>query len=347
MTRRPEPEGHFPGASLAAAILGILAALGCGGERPGDRVVAYVAHDLIYSEPILKEFERRTGIRVDIVGDTEASKTTGLANRLVQLKDRPEADVFWNNELLRTAQLADMGLFQPFVPRAAAGIPQACCDAAGRWTGFAARARVILYNKELVRAEDAPKSIFDLAEPRCRGKVALANPLFGTTATHAAVLFAHLGPEKAKDFFLRLKMNGVKVVPGNAMARNLVMDGEVPICLTDTDDANGALELGKPVEMVYPDQEGMGTLVIPNSVALVKGGPHPEAGRKLVEFIVSAEVEEALARSKAAQMPLRPGVPPHDPRFDFARIKAMEVDWSRAVAAARESAEFVQSVFLK
>lgn len=344
-------ERSFPLAGLLLCALGVFLA-GCRSDTGADsgsettEVVAYVAHDLLYSGPILAEFERRTGIHVRIVGDTEATKTTGLANRLLQLRDRPEADVFWSNEVMRMAQLADEGLLQPFVPASATGIPTRHCDPAGRWTGFAARARVILYNTELLEAQDAPKSILDLTEPRFRGKVAIANPLFGTTATHVAALFEHLGPEKAREYLLALKGNDVEVAAGNAMARNMVMNGEIPICLTDTDDANGAIEKGKPVAMVYPDQEGMGTLVIPNSVGLIRGGPHIEEGKELVEFLVSAEVEELLARSKAAQMPLRPGIPPHDAQFDLSGLKTLEVDWSRVAARARESALFVEEVFL-
>jgi iron(III) transport system substrate-binding protein len=208
---------------------------------------------------------------------------------------------------------------------------------------------VILYNTRLLRADEAPRSVLDLAAPRYRGRVAIANPLFGTTATHVAALFARLGSARAKEFLSALKANEVQVAAGNAMARNLVADGEVAICLTDTDDANGALLKAKPVALVYPDQEdgGLGTLVIPNTVALVRGAPHPEAARKLIEFLASAEVEERLARSKAAQMPLRDGIEPHSALFDLRRIRRMEVDWNEVARQAEESAEFVRSDFLE
>ena len=133
---------------------------------PGNVVVVYVSHDLVFSRPILKDFERQSGLRVRIVGDTEASKTTGLALKLRRLKDRPEADVFWNNEVVRTVQLADLGLLEAYVPATAVGIPLEHCDGAGRWVGFAARARVLLYNTELINVADAPKSIFDLTDER-------------------------------------------------------------------------------------------------------------------------------------------------------------------------------------
>jgi len=330
------------GTAMAATL-----ACGCGREAGREDLVVYVAHDLILSGPVLQEFERKSGLRLRIVGDTEATKTTGLANRLLQSKDRPEADVFWNNEAMQTARLAEAGLFEAFVPPTAVGIPPRHCDPEGRWVGFAARARVIVQNTNLLAPEDAPRSIFDLAAPRFREKVVIANPLFGTTATHVAALFAHIGAEKAKAFLRGLKANGAHIAAGNAMACRLVAEGHYPVCLTDTDDANGVLLKEMPVAVIYPDQGGIGTLVIPNTVALVRGAPHREAARRLVEYLASAEVEQALARARGAQMPLRPGIAPHSELFDLSRIKAMEVDWPRVAAAAVESMDFVREEFLR
>ena len=340
----------------------LLSLLACTDSDPRPAVIAYVSHDLIFSEPILREFERQTGIDVRIVGDTEATKTTGLALRLLASKENPVADVFWNNEVMRTVQLADAGLFSSHVPPSAVGLPSDQCDAAGRWVGFAARARVLLYNRELVGDGPVPATLQELTEERFRGKVAIANPLFGTTATHVAALFASWGESRAKEWLLALKANDVVVTSGNAMARNMVRDGRIPFCLTDTDDANGALLSGAPVEMVYLDQGGadhddkdggggdsdaLGTLLIPNTVALVRGGPNPEAGKRLVEFIASREVEEKLAKSRAAQMPLRDNVAPYGERFDRTRIKTMKVNWSRVMGEIDTSARFVKDVFLK
>ncbi len=338
--------------SLRILVAGLLLLVGCPAdedtaETPPATVVVYTAHDLMFSEPILRGFEQESGLQVKIVGDTEATKTTGLVNRLIQLKDRPEADVFWNNEIMNTVRLAEMGLLDAYVPGTAEGLPNSALDPAGRWVGFAARARVILYNTDLVSAEDAPRSIFDLTHERFRGKVVIANPLFGTTSTHVAALFVVLGPEQAKSFLNALKANDVRIVAGNAMARNLVMEGELAVCLTDTDDANGAFLKKKPVEMVYPDQDELGTLIIPNTVALIKGGPNPEGGRKLVDYLASRETETKLARLESAQMPLRTGIPPYEARFDRTKIRAMAVDWRRVAEVAPESARFVQETFLR
>ncbi|MBE7462711.1 MAG: extracellular solute-binding protein [Planctomycetes bacterium] len=331
----------------------ILLCTGCGSGNPAapqgssatsgaGEVVLFTSLDPLFSEPIVADFETQTGIKVKLQTDTEAAKTVGLVNRLIARKAHPECDVYWNNEVGQTLVLQAKDVLEAYVPQNAADIPDAYKDKSGWWTGFAARARVILYNTELVKPEDAPKSLEDLIDPRFKDQVVIAKPLFGTTYSHAAALFAAWGPERAKDWFRKLKANGVKVAPGNAMARNMVADGEAAVCLTDTDDANGAFLKGRPVKMVYPDAAGIGTLVLPNSVALIKGGPNPEHGKKLIEYLVSHAVEAKLAQSESAQMPVRPGVKPYNAQFDPAQVKAMQVDWVKAAEQFPEVKRFVQ-----
>ncbi|HLG42005.1 MAG TPA: extracellular solute-binding protein [Planctomycetota bacterium] len=318
----------------------------CGGPS-GPHTVAYVSLDEIFSREILLAFTKQTGIEVVPRFDAEFEKTTGLMNRILQLKRRPEADVFWNNEIMNSIRLKREGVLEKYVPPTAADIPDEFKDADGTWVGFAARARVILYNTDLVKESEAPRSVYDFLKPGWRGRFAIARPLSGTTYTHAVALFAHLGADRANALLKGWVDNEAMIVMGNAVARNRVMDGHVAACLTDTDDANGALLQGKPVRMVFPDQgEGeMGTLVIPNTVVLIKGGPNPENGKKLVDFIASREVEAQLAKIKGAQMPLRGGIPPYSPDFDFTKIKAMKVDWNLVADQIPAAGPILEEVF--
>src|SRR4029453_11204690 len=178
-------------------------------------VTIYVSTDRGFSEPILRDYERRTGVRVNPVFDTEATKSTGLANRLLAEKARPQADVFWSNEPVRTVVLKSREVLAPYKSPSADGIPAALRDPDGYWTGFSARMRVIAYNTKLVKADEAPESVFDLADPKWRGQVAIADPRFGSTSFHVAALYAIPGDQKVDEFFRRLKENGVRVVDGN------------------------------------------------------------------------------------------------------------------------------------
>ncbi|MEE9370880.1 MAG: extracellular solute-binding protein, partial [Sedimentisphaerales bacterium] len=176
---------------------------------------------------------------------------------------------------------------------------------------------------------------------------ALAYPLFGTTATHAAALFAHFGNEKAQEYFEALKTNGVMITDGNASARDRVTDGTVPIGFTDTDDAFVAINQGRHVDIIWPDKDGIGTLLIPNTVTLIKSGPNPEAGKKLIDFLLSPEVEEMLAHCESGQIPLRSAInrPPNVPTLD--KIKAMKVNYEKIAELMEPSGRFLQKLFIR
>lgn len=345
--KKPEDRVFFL-KRLCCYFLFLAILVGCKGRSNRQQsVVIYTSLDKVFSEPILRTFEKRTGIKVLAVYDSEATKTTGLVNRLIAEKDNPRADVFWNSETGRTIVLKRKGILEKYISPAAADIPAQFKDPDGCWTGFAARCRILIYNTDLVKNEDLPKSIFKLTEPKWKDKVALAYPLFGTTATHVAALFAHLGEEKAKAYFEALKANGVKIVDGNASARDRVAGGTVPIAFTDTDDAFVAIKQGRPVDIIWLDKEGVGTLLIPNTVALIKNGPNPEAGKKLIDFLLSREVEEMLAHSDSGQIPLRSDVkrPPHVPALD--KIKAMKVDYEKIADLMEPTGRYMQKLFVR
>jgi iron(III) transport system substrate-binding protein len=332
--------------SIAGAVL--FANVACGGasERAaaGNEVTVYVSTDRVFSEPVLREYERQSGTRVNAVYDTEETKSTGLANKLLAEKDRPQADVFWSNEPVRTLILKSRGVLAPYLPPNAQTIAGRFKDPDGYWTGFSARLRVIIYNTNLVKPDEAPSSILDLADPRWKGQVAIADPRFGSTSFHVAALYAQLGDEKADEFFRRLKANDVKVVDGNSVVRDLVARGELMVGLTDTDDVNVALENGLPVAMVIPDRDGIGVAVMPNMVSLIAGAPNPERGRALVDYLLSPAVEEMLARSEAVQIPLHPEMAPPKNMPALDAVRPMLLDYGKAAARVEDVTRRLQSI---
>lgn len=333
---------------LLVLFLSLAGFVACSG--PSDpEVVIYTSLDQTFSEVILREFEGQTGIRARAVYDTEAAKTTGLVNRLLEEQDNPRADVFWNSEIVRTIVLKRRGVLDAYRSPSAENIPARFKDPEGYWTGFAARARVLVCNTEGLPPEEWPQSIFELVEPEWKGRVALANPLFGTTATHAAALFAALGRNEAEAYFEALKENDVAIVAGNATSKDRVAAGKFAVGFTDTDDVFVALSRNRPVEMVIPDQAtgSIGTLLIPNTVALVRGGPNPEHGQQLIDYILSEEVESRLAFAKGGQIPLRPSVtrPAHIPPVD--ELELMNVDFEAVADQLEYSSTFLWELFLE
>ncbi len=290
------------GGMLLASLLLLVCRSGDGGVR--RQVVVYTALDEDFSRPVFEQFTLQTGIEVLGKFDTESTKTVGLTQAIFAERVRPRCDVFWNNEIVNTLRLERAGLLSSYPTPAAATFPEQYRSANGVWHGFAARARVLVVNTDLVTEEDRPDSIMDLADPRWQGRVGIAKPLAGTTASHAACLFTVWGQQRAKDYFRNVKSNA-RVMAGNKQVARAVARGELAFGLTDTDDAIIELEALWPVVIVYPDQgpDQLGTLFMPNTVAVIRGAPHPREAKQLVDFLLSPQVEEMLAEGPRAQIP--------------------------------------------
>ena len=314
-------------AEILALLSVVLVFHGCDRSRQDQSVVVYTSVDDVFARPIAERFTKDTGIEVHLVPDTEETKSTGLLNRLIAEKDRPVADVFWSGDPVRAAILKKKGISTPYRSPQAHDLPKNLSDTEGHWTGFSARARVLIFNRNMVPQGQEPTSVMDLLDRRFQGKACIANPLFGTTSMHGAALFTVLGEAKAKSFFDGFVANGGKILSSNGEVRRRVAAGEFAVGITDTDDANVARLEGKPVGVVFPDASGMGTLIIPNCSVLVAGGPNPQAGRRFIDYLLRPETEKALSESEAAQIPLRPGVPVPEGVTRLDQIKSMTVNY--------------------
>jgi len=166
------------------------------------------------------------------------------------------------------------------------------------------RARVVAFDPQQTPAETVPSRWEDFATPDIAPHVAIANPLFGTTRGHVAAMFAVWGPGPGKRFLQNLEGKAL-VLDGNSATVRAVMDGRMRYGFTDSDDVWAARRAGATLEFKMPDMGDGGTLLIPCSVAIVKGGPNPDPARKLADYLVSAEVERLLARSESRNIPVR------------------------------------------
>ncbi|MGE3335893.1 MAG: extracellular solute-binding protein [Rhodospirillaceae bacterium] len=311
-------------------------------KSPVATVVVYVSHDQVFSEPILKDFETESGIKVRAVYDTEESKSTGAMNRLIAEKNNPQADVYWANEPIRAEVLRQQGIAAPYVSPNAAGIPDIFKDPNGYWTGFAARARVLIANRD---ADPKPQSITAYNDPQWRAKAVIANPLFGTTTTQIAALFVLWGDDRARAFMQELRANGVKVSPSNGDSADFVARGESAFSLVDSDDVINRMRQHQPVELIYPDQgpDDVGCFIVPNAAVLIAGARHPDAAHRLIDYLLSKETERKLAASDAAQIPLHDGVETPPELRPLSSIKTMRVNYAEIAAKLQEIQPFLKS----
>lgn len=323
--------------------------LSSGCARDPDLTV-YCSLDQEFGEPLLRRFEQETGLRVRAEFDVEANKNVGLALRLREEASRPRCDVFWSNEFAQVVALGEEGRLQAYDSPSAAGIPASFRDPERRWTGFAARARVLIVNTTLADPGQI-RSMWDLFDARWKGKVALARPLAGTTLTHLAALYVALGEAEGRRYAetaARHAADGSLILAnGNAHVMRLVRTGEAAFGWTDTDDCNVAREAGFPVAAVYPDKDGPGTLLVPNTVCILQGAPHVAAARRFVDWVLRPEIEEELARSRAAQVPVRAGVPRPAHVLDAAQFRAMTLDLAAVGRSITARAKEFQELFLR
>jgi len=321
-------------------------------------VVLYCAQDREFADEVLGDFQKATGLAVASKFDTEKDKSVSLYLELLKEKSRPRCDVFWNNEILMTLLLQRQGMLEAYDSPAGRPYPAWAKAEDHTWHAFAGRARVLVVNTRLVGEGERPRGLLELTEPRWQGKVVMARPQFGTSSTQAACLFEVLGPERAREYYRGLKANGVQVAPGNKQVAEWVGQGRTPrgdvaaVGVTDTDDALGEIEAGQPVAMTFPDRERkgndrMGTLFIPNSLGILKGGPNPEGARRLVDYLLGPEVERRLAESAGHQIPLNPEVTARLPASleTPATAHAMRVDFGRAADLWEEVQAFLRQEF--
>ena len=279
------------------------------GRRAASGLVVYCAHDLVFAAPLLERFTDQTGIGVTIVGDTEASKSLGLVRRIEAEAAAPQGDVFWNNETLGTIALAEAGRLTPYQGDGWNRMPGRFRDPDGRWTGLAGRLRVVVR-----RTGDETHN--------ADARLAIADPMYGTTLTHAAVVWARDDGATFRRMWPGLKSSDrTAVVAGNGPAMRLLSDRRASWCLTDTDDlfaiGRGQLAAGAiafdarvPIDTLDPRTATESAVVmIPNTVAIVDGCDRMDDARRLVDWLLSESTERALANSPARQIPLGPTDP--------------------------------------
>ena len=240
--------------------------------------------------------------------------------------------------MFMTIKLAEEGVLEPYDSPATANWPREFRDPLGRWYGFAARARVIVYAPDRVAEDELPKTWMDLTDPPFKGRIVMADPRFGTTGGHLGAMKAYwshlVAPAYYEAFLMGLADNEVRMLPsGNAGVVAAVATGEADLGLTDTDDVWAAQARGFDVKLIYPRHgivgaAGAGTLLIPNTVARVKAGPNPHTAGRLIDFLLSEPVERMLAESVSHNVPVRDELAGDYPQY--AVPDPLKIDYRRA-----------------
>lgn len=316
-------------------------------SKPAELVV-YCSLDQDLSEQIIRDFEKEHDVEINVQFDVERNKTVGLVSRIIAEASSPQADVFWNNEMAHTIRLKNLGLTAPYSPPSAEGIPAIFTDDDGHYTGFAARARVIMYRNDI--EVNYPRHLNDFLTPNIAETGVMAQPLTGTTLSNFAYIIQRSSTAEVVQWFDDVENAGLNFAAGNADAMRRVCAGDYDWCFTDTDDAAKAVANGYDVAIHYLDQgvEQSGAMLIPNSICLIKGAEQNDLAKQFINYVVSAETEFRLANSTSAQIPLHAAVdaPPgmQLPNRDY---PVLDIPWAEVAAELDSAASTFQQLFVR
>ena len=310
----------------------LLLSNGCGSNAHEQELIVYVSADDTIARQVIDAYTSKTGVQILWVGDTESTKTTGLVQRLLREKNNPVADVFWSSEILGTIQLSSNGVLVPCKNKELQQWPEEFRATDYSWFGFSPRARVIAYDPRVVEEDQLPEYWWECSE------AVIADPRFGTTLTHVSVMAEY--PELCKQLFS--SMEGVPLLGGNAATVQAVVDGTATFAMTDSDDVFAAKQRGASIDMHYPrhhDGVGGGTLLIPNTVGVVKGTKKQHLAEDFVQFLLSDEIAILLATSTSHNFPIQPEVQRMFP--DLRIDDPLQVDFAKAEKTSASQVAYV------
>lgn len=316
--RGARPQFYFAWvlALLGVSVLVLANLFSCRQESSASEVILYAAQDQVYAEPILKDFEKQTGIRVRAIFDSEATKTVAIANRLLAERRHPQCDIYWGNEELRTRQLAAQGVFR----------------VTNGWAAFGYRSRRIATSTNAAALQ--PASLLDLTNAAFHGQVAMAYPLFGSTAAHLLALRQHWGETTWENWCRALAANKPLLVDGNSVAARHAASGQATIALTDSDDIDAVNRDGVRLKALPLSGE---TLLLPNTVAVIRAAPHPQSAQQLFEFLQTAAVTERLIKAGALEGPFAADV----------LSRTLKPDWDALLRELDAGTRQLQGLFLR
>ncbi|MGL1901657.1 MAG: extracellular solute-binding protein [Fibrobacterales bacterium] len=289
-------------------------------------VVVYTTVDKAVAEPLFNTFTEKTGIVVQPQYGAD-----DIHDKLLAEKGEGKADIFWNASVAGTIDLRIEGVLESYKSQSFNEYPEQYKDSLGYWTAFSAQSRVILFNKSLVDESLVPRSVYELTGDIWLGKVAVEKPISGNSLLHMTGLCAVIGKRKTEQLLeTMLETKFVFTQKGNSVG-DLVAAGTVPVGITDMSDAHRAMQKNSALDVIFPDK-GMGTILIPHTVALIADAPNRDNGVSFIDYLLTDETESSLAYGNGALIPLRGSVdrPDYLPLVDDLSI--MYIDFIEAAS---------------
>lgn len=295
------------------------------------------------SEPLIQPvLDRFTSQYPDIEILLKSGRNSELANALLEEQNNPQADIFITTEIITIQALQQAGVLQSYLSEAAI-LPQYAIGPDHAWYGLTQRARVIMYNTELVSDDQVPQSIFGLTDPAWQNQVASANSTNGSLQAQVAAMRQLVGEDATETWLRGMLSNNVTWFGGHTDVRKAVGAGEFKLGLVNHYYYYLQVEEGSPVGIVFPDQseDGIGLITNLTAVGIVQDSQNLPAARALVEFLLSAEGQQLFA-SLNFEYPLIPGVPLHPSVQPIDGFRLADVDTAKAAENLDETFDLIE-----
>lgn len=311
---------------------------------PSGKLVIYSGRSEPLIQPVIDAFKAQNpGVEILL----KAGSNSEVANALIEEQANPQADLFITTELFTVQSLAQQGIFESYRPARADQLPAEFIGPDNSWVGLTRRARVIMYNTDLVAEADLPKSIFDLTDPKWKGKIAAAGSTNGSMQAQIATMRQLIGEEGTEKWLQGLLDNEVAFFGGHTDVRKAVGAGEFALGLVNHYYYHLQLAEGSKVGVIYPDQgeDQIGLITNATAAAVVKGAPNAAAAQAFIDFLISEEGQKLFAEQNyeyplLSEVALREGVQP------LGSFRLAEVDVVQAAAETDATFELIEKVGL-
>lgn len=293
------------------------------GNSEVKELTVYSGRKEVYATPLFKKFEEKTGIKIIV----KSGKTGALANMLLTEKDNSPADIFFAQDSSNLGALSAGGIIEKLPESILNKVDSRFRSPKGDWVGTSGRARVLVYNKDLVKPEDLPKSMYDLTDPKWKGKLGWA-PANGSFQSHLTAMLQTEGEAKTVKWLKDMKANGVQDRPKNTPIVKDVAAGKLAAGLVNhyyLYKVRKDMKEAEKAENHFFGDGDVGMFVNISGVALVKASKKKEAAQQFIDFLLSKEAQE-IFKTENFEYPLAAGVEAYEALKPLKEINPVKCD---------------------
>ena len=295
------------------AVALVAGAAGCGGDEGGSgggKLTVYSGREEELVAPLLEQFEQENGVELEVrYGDSAE-----LAATIAEEGENSPADVFFAQDPGSLGALEEEGLLAELPDEILDRVPERFRDPDGRWTGTSGRVRVLAYNTEELSEAEVPDSVFDLTDPKWKGKIGFP-PTNASFQAFVTAMRLSAGEERAREWLEGFAANDPKTYEKNTPVVEAVAAGEIELGLVnhyylylvkeeqpDAPVANHFLEAGDP-----------GALVSVAGAGILDSTDDEELARDFVDYLLSDEGQRFYTEeAEEAEYPLIEGIEPKE-----------------------------------